>query len=230
MKVFEISISVFLIKDIDSEDSFEKIAQFIDSGLAKKTELLELHNSNTYKNYCFCSFYPLEEDKVYKRGNIYTIKIRTVDYELAKFFNEELVNHYNHDIKALTSTIRILPRKYIDKIYSITPLILKTNEGYWKNNISLDEFERRLKENLVKKYNLFMNTKIDENFQLYTSIEFKNIKPIGINYKGKKILGDKLTIHVSNDTMAQELAYMSLGTGALEMNARGAGYMNVKWL
>ncbi|KAJ49992.1 CRISPR-associated endoribonuclease Cas6 [Clostridium tetanomorphum] len=230
MKVFEISISVFLIKDIDSKDSFEKIAQFIDSGLAKKTELLELHNSNTYKNYCFCSFYPIQQDRVYKCGNIYTIRIRTIDHKLAKFFNEELVNHYNQDIKALTSTIRILPRKYIDKIYSITPLILKTNEGYWKNNISLSEFERRLKENMVKKYNLFMNTKIDEDFQLYTSIEFKNKKPVAINYKGKTILGDKLTIHISDDRMAQELAYMSLGTGALEMNARGAGYMNAKWL
>ncbi|MBC2398824.1 CRISPR-associated endoribonuclease Cas6 [Clostridium tetanomorphum] len=230
MKVFEISISVFLIKDIDSKDSFEKIAQFIDSGLAKKTELLELHNSNTYKNYCFCSFYPIQQDRVYKCGNIYTIRIRTIDHKLAKFFNEELVNHYNQDIKALTSTIRILPRKYIDKIYSITPLILKTNGGYWKNNISLSEFERRLKENMAKKYNLFMNTKIDEDFQLYTSIEFKNKKPVAINYKGKTILGDKLTIHISDDRMAQELAYMSLGTGALEMNARGAGYMNAKWL
>lgn len=191
---------------------------------------MELHNSNTYKNYCFCSFYPIQQDRVYKCGNIYTIRIRTIDHKLAKFFNEELVNHYNQDIKALTSTIRILPRKYIDKIYSITPLILKTNEGYWKNNISLSEFERRLKENMVKKYNLFMNTKIDEDFQLYTSIEFKNKKPVAINYKGKTILGDKLTIHISDDRMAQELAYMSLGTGALEMNARGAGYMNAKWL
>lgn len=40
MKVFEISISVFLIKDIDSKDSFEKIAQFIDSGLAKKNRII----------------------------------------------------------------------------------------------------------------------------------------------------------------------------------------------
>lgn len=230
MKVFEISLLVFLIKDIDSKEAFSKISEFIDGGMAMKQELLELHNKNTYKNYCFCSFYPLEKDRLYKSGNNYTIRIRTVDYELAEFFNKKLVNHFDKNIKALTSTIRILPKKHIEKIYSITPLVLKTNEGYWKNNISLNDFERRLKENLIKKYNLFMNTKINENFQLYTSIEFKNKKPVAISYKGKKILGDKLSIDINDDKIAQELAYMSLGTGVLEMNARGAGYMNVKWL
>ncbi|WP_129600187.1 CRISPR-associated endoribonuclease Cas6 [Anaerophilus nitritogenes] len=230
MKVFEISVLVFLIKDIDSKDSFSKIAEFIDSGMAKRSELLELHNKNTYKNYCFCSFYPLEKDKIHKRGNNYTIRIRTVDYELANFFNKELVNHFNDNIKALTSTIRILPQNHIEKIYSITPLVLKTNEGYWKGNISLDDFERRLQENLIKKYNSLMNTKINEDFQLYTSIEFNNKKPVAISYKGKKILGDKLTIHISDDKISQQLAYMSLGIGMLEMNARGAGYMNVKYL
>ena len=230
MKVFEIAILVFLKNDIDSKEAFSKISGFIDSGLAKKSKLLELHNKNTYKNYCFCSFYPLEKNKIYGGGKNYTIRIRTVDYDLAQFFCEELVNHFNDNLKALTSTIRILPKNHIEKIYSITPLVLKTNEGYWKGHISLNDFERRLKDNLIKKYNLLMNTKINEDFPLYTSIEFKNKKPVAINYKGKKILGDKLSIHISNDKMAQELAYMSLGTGVLEMNARGAGYMNVKWL
>lgn len=230
MKVFEISILVFLINDINSDDSFSKIGNFIDSGLAKKQELLDFHNENTYKDYCFCSFYPLEKNKVYKAGNTYTVRIRTVNYKLAKFFNTELVNHFNNDIKALTATIKVLPKNHIDKIYSITPLVLKTNDGYWKGNISLKEFERRLKENLIKKYNHLMNTKINEDFQLYTSIEFTNKKPAAINYKGRRILGDKVSIHISDDKIAQDLAYMSLGTGVLEMNARGAGYMNFKWL
>lgn len=230
MQVFEISILVFLLKDINSRKSFSKIGEFIDSGMVKEPKLLELHNKNIYKNYCFCLFYPLEKDKIYKAGNNYTIKIRTVDHDLAKFFNERLINHFNNDMKALKSTIKILPKKHIEKIYSITPLVMKTDKGYWKQNISLNDFERRLKENLIKKYNLLMGSKINEDFQLYTSIEFKNKKPVAIEYKGKKILGDKLSIYISNDKMAQELAYMSLGTGLLEMNARGAGYMNFKWL
>lgn len=230
MEVFEISILLFLLKDIDSEEAFSNVSDFIDSGMAKVPELLELHNKNVYKNYCFNSFYPLEGNKVYKHGNTYTIQIRTVDKKLADFFNEKLVNHFNGSIKGLTSTIKILPQRYIEKLYSITPVILKNDDGYWKGKLTLTEFENRLKANLVKKYNAIMGTKVDEEFQLYTSIEFLNKKPIAFNYKGKKILGDKISINISDDKTAQELSYMALGTGILEMNARGAGYMNYKWL
>lgn len=230
MKVYEISLLVFLLEEIDSTDGFSKISNFIDSGMAKVPELLELHNQNVYKNYCFNSFYPLEEDKIYKQGNTYTIQLRTVDESLAEFFYTELVNHFNDSIKGLTAKIRIVPKKHIEKIYSITPVVLKNEEGYWKGKLSLMDFERRLKENLIKKYNLVMDTKVNEDFQLYTSIEFKNHKPVAINYKGKKILGDKISINISDEKIAQDIAYMSLGVGVLEMNARGAGYVNYRWL
>lgn len=230
MKVYEITMLVFLINDIDSKEAYNKLSKFIDSKMGKRPELLKLHYTNTYKNYCFSLFYPLEEDKIYKSGKNYTIKIRTIDYDLSKFFLEELVNHYNQDIKGLTSKVRILPRKHINKIYSITPAVLKTDDGYWKGKITLNEYEKRIKENLIKKYNLLIDTKIDEDFPLFTSLEFINKKPIAINYKGKKILGDKISLNINDDKLSQELAYMSLGTGVLEMNARGAGYMNYKYI
>lgn len=228
--MFEISMLVFLKKDVEFRKSTYEIGRFLDSGMSKNTELLELHNKNTYKNYCFCSFFPLEKDRIYKSKNNYSIKIRTVNPDLARFFNTELVNYDNDCMKGLTSEIRILPQKHIEKIYSITPTIIKTDKGYWKNNITLSEFENRLKSNMVKKYNLFTGTKLEEDFQLYTSMEFLNRKPVVLEYKGKKILGDKLLLCIGDDKRAQDLAYMSLGTGLMEMNARGAGYMNFRYL
>lgn len=230
MKVYEIKMLLYLLKDIDYKECQEEICNFIDSAMVKDERLLELHNKNTYKLYNFNLFYPLERDNVYKRGGIYSIQIRTIDKTLADFFNDTLVNNFTESIKGLTSTIRIIPQKHIDKIYSITPAILKSDEGYWKGNLSLSDFERRLKENLVKKYNLVMDTKIDEGFQLYTNIEFKNEKPVAMNYKGRRLLGDKISINIGDEKIAQDLAYMALGTGILEMNARGAGYVNYKWL
>lgn len=230
MKVYQVDMLVFLLKDIEYSDIFTQIANFIDEGMAKIPELLELHNKNVYKNYCFNSFYPLEKDKIYKNGKQYKIQLRTIDKNLAKFFNEKLVNNFNNSIKGLKSEIKIIPKKYIEKIYSITPAIIKDNNGYWKNNISLEDFEVRLKENLIKKYNFITKDKVDEDFQLYTSLEFKNNKPIAVKYKEIKILGDKITININDDEVSQELAYMSLGTGILEMNARGAGYVNYKWM
>lgn len=230
MQVYEISILVFLKKSINSDDVLSEICSFIDSGMAKIPELLEFHKKNIFKNYCFNAFYPIEQDRIYKSGKLYTFQLRTIDEKLADFFYSSLVNHYNENIKGLTAKIRVIPKKYIEKIYSLTPVILKTDEGYWKGKLSLNEFENRMKINSIKKYNFFMNTKINEDFQLFTSLEFTNNKPIAIKYKSRKILGDKVTLTISSDKIAQELSYMCLGTGMLEINSRGFGFLNYRWL
>lgn len=230
MNIFQIKLKVFLLKDIKVEDSQEIISGFIDKGMSRDHMFLEFHESNKFKGYCFDAPYPIEESKIYKKGNIYTLTIRTIDNNLADFFANKLVNEFNDDLKGLTSEIRILPKKHIEKLYSITPVIMKNSEGYWKGKIDLEEFERRLKVNLIKKYNSVTGSKIDENFELYSTIEFKNKKPIGAKYKNVKLLGDKISLNVSENENAQKLAYMSLGTGIFEMNARGFGFVNYRWL
>lgn len=230
IKVFELSVKLYLLRDIEYKDIYRKIAHFIDSALVKKENLKELHNQNKFKNYTFNSFYPIERVK-YVEDKIYTVQIRTIDYELAEYFNNILKNHYTYDMKGLTVKIKIVPNKVIDNIYSITPLLLKNDEfGYWKDNMSLIDFEKRVRENLIKKYNTITNNKVAEDFELFTSFEFSNIKPVAFNYKGKKILGDKVKLHISNNETAQKIAYLALGTGIGEMNARGAGYVNYKWI
>lgn len=230
MQVYQLRIKLFLLKDIDLSNIQTEVSSFIDGALSMNEELLNYHKTNTFKGYCFDYPYPIEEDKVYKADKVYTITIRTVNTSLAQYFHKVLVNYFDKNFKALTSEIRILPKKYIEKLYSITPTILKTDDGYWKGNISMDDYERRIKENLIKKYNQIMSTKIDEGFNLYTSIEFKNKKPISTKYKNIKLLGDKLSLEIADNEMAQNLAYMSLGTGILEANGRGYGMVNFKWL
>lgn len=230
MNVFEILLKVYLLEDIELNDSQNKILKLIDKTLAQEERTLELHNKNDFKNYCFNSFYPLEKDGIYKEGCIYTITIRTVEKYLATYFNNKLSNAYTSSIKGLKSELRIMPIKKLKKIYAITPLIIKNDDGYWKNIISLDEFERRIKENLIKKYNNIFQEKIDENFKLYSSMELKNNKPIGSPYKGKTLLGDKISLDILEDDISQYMAYMALGVGMGEMNARGFGFMGYRWV
>lgn len=230
MKVFEIKLKVYLLQDIMFENIQSEISSFIDGALGKNAELKKFHERNEFKNYCFDGLYPVEKNKVYSSGNIYTITLRTINKDLADFFVNKLVNEYNKTIKGLTCEIRIIPKKIIEKIYSITPAIMKDKNGYWKGNLSLQEYEKRIIENLIKKYNYFMNSKINENFQLYDSISFKNKRPIPSNYKNVTLLGDKISLNISQEALAQEIAYMSLGTGVLEMNARGYGFVNYRWL
>ena len=72
--------------------------------------------------------------------------------------------------------------------------------------------------------------KIDEDFDLYTVIELKNKKPVAMEYKSIKLLGDKVQIQVADNKRAQDLWYFALGVGLGEMNARGCGFLNYRWL
>lgn len=230
IEVIELELKIFLMKDIGKEEALEKLSNLIDKTLIKTEKFRILHIENKYKYYTFTSLWPLEETGVYKQGNIYTFRIRTVDSDLATYFKKYLTNEYTNSIKVLIITERILPKKYIEKLYSITPAVAKFEKGYWKSEYSLEDYETRIKNNIIKKYNKFFNTKLNEDFELFNVIRFDNIKPISSKYKNINILADKLTLYVAENETAQDLAYFILGAGLLEMNSRGYGYCNYKWI
>lgn len=228
MNVYELTLKVFLLKNIDSTEALEEISELIDKSLAKDKKFLKFHNDNMFKNYTLNAFFPVEKLKTYKEGNIYSIKIRTIDEKLVEFLKTNLVNEYTDSIKALTQQCKIISKRHIERIYSVTPIIIKTDNGYWKGNLSLDEFERRIKENLIKKHNSFSNEKLDEDFELFYVLKFDNQKPISCKYKNIHVLGDKVTLAIAENKTAQSLAYMALGTGLGEMNSRGYGFINYR--
>lgn len=230
MQVYQIRLKVFLLKDIPLEKLRSQVTTFIDSAFNKEEQLAKFHLENRFKNYCYDLLHPYEKSKVYRKDGIYTLTLRTIEREMADFFLNKCANHYTEQMKGLTAEIRIVPKKHIDMLYSITPVILKSDAGYWNGKLSVSEFENRLKVNLIKKWNHYNKTKLNEDFEFYTGIEFLNQGPIISEYKGIKLLGDKLCLHMADNEQAQKLAYMSLGTGALEMNSRGFGFMNYSWL
>ncbi|WP_330655423.1 CRISPR-associated endoribonuclease Cas6 [Alkaliphilus sp. B6464] len=224
--VYELKLKVFLLKNIDSKNALEKISELIDKSLSKNPELYEFHKKNQFKNYCFNSLYNLEQDGVYKEGSIYSVIIRTTDEKLSQYFKKNLVNEYTQYIKALTFENKIIPKKHIEKIYSITPLVVKTDNGYWRQELSLEAYGQRITANIIKKYNAYFNTRLDENFELFNMIEFNNRKPIATPYKNVSLIGDKLTFYIADNETAQKLAYFALGAGVGEMNSRGFGFIN----
>lgn len=230
MEVYELTLKVYLLKNIPKENALERIAELIDKTLISTERYQKFHNQNSYKYYTFNSFYKLEPDGIYKEGKIYSVRIRTVDRNLAEYFQEKLKNAYTSSLKALTIKRRILKRGYIAKIYNITPSIIKTDSGYWRRNLSVGDYERRLRENLIKKYNFYYGTKINEDFELFQRIEFNNKKPIACSYKSINLLGDKLDLYIAENQTAQELAYFSLGSGFGEMSSRGYGFSGYKFL
>lgn len=132
-------------------------------------------------------------------------------------------------MKGLTVENRIIPHKMISEIYTLSPVIMKSDEGYWRSYMSLDEYEERLFSNIVKKYNSFTGEQIEEDFPLYTNITFLNRHPISCKYKRISLLGDKLSLQIADDEKSQKLAYFILGVGLCELNSRGAGFCNFRW-
>lgn len=229
-KVFELWIKVFLTKDIPQSAVQNAETDFIDSALAKDVFFLKLHNQNQYKGYCLDHLYRIEKDGLYKSGRIYTFRVRTVDVRLAKYFSEVLQHHYTDQMKGLTLEMRILPKKLIGEVYNLTAAVVKTEQGYWRNSMTLSEYEEALFANIVKKYKYFTKQDVKENFPLYTSITFLNRTPIVSEYKGIKLLGDKLNLKIADNPMAQELAYFMLGAGLCSNNSRGNGFCNYRWI
>lgn len=230
MQVYQIRIKLYMLTDVALNRIQTNLTAFIDKGFLENEELLQMHEENRFKNYCYDLPYPVEKDKIYKKGKIYTVTVRTIDPKLAKYFQEVCVNSYTDEVKGLTSEIRIIPKKVIDSLYTLTPVILKDDKGYWRKHMQLAEFENQLKVNLVKKWNTFTGEKLSEDFSLYMLLEFLNETPVPMEYKSIKLLGDKIRLQIADNETAQKLAYMALGTGLLSMNSRGAGYVNCRWL
>ena len=230
MNVYEIKLKVCLLKNIKYESSLEIMSSYLDFSLCKNEKFLSEHKEKKYKHYNFNYLYPIENDKVYKKDKLYTITIRTIDQEVAEYLLNSTCNHSDENIKGIRSELKVIPKKYIEKIYSITPVLIKDKEGYWRKKNNIDFFEKRLKENVVKKYKYISNNKEIELSDFYNEIKFKNYKPIKTSFKNINLLGDKVELSIESDLKSQELAYMILGMGLLENNSRGMGFVNFKHL
>lgn len=230
MQVDEMYIKVYCLKDIDKKEVSIQISKLIDCCLMGSHETQHIHTSKCYKSYSFSGFIPLETDGIYKKGNIYTFIVRTVDQKLTNIFKERLVNQSTNELKALVAESKKIKIRPIEKIYSLTSVIMKFEEGYWRGKYSEEIFEKRIRENMIKKFNMLNQSKLDEDFELFQYIRFDNQKPIAFPCRDITLLGDKVTLGVATNPIAQQLAYMTIGTGLGEINARGAGFIGYKYL
>ena len=228
--LYDVKVKVYLTKSITTDESLREIAKLIDVSFLENATLKKLHEERIYKPYVMNSFYPLERDGIYKEGKIYTIIIRTISSSFKEHCEAILTNTYTDRLKVLSVTVNKRREGIIEKVYTITPVILKFDKtGYWKNQYSITDFERLLKDNLFKKYKYFFSDDIVEDGELYTHLQFDNQKPVAMKYKNVTLLGDKITIHVASNETAQKLFFMALGSGIGHNNSRGAGFINAKF-
>jgi len=228
IKVFEVKLDLYFKKDISFKEISYRISRFLNYSFTGNEEMTSMHNEKCYKKYCFDSPYPIEPSKVYKQDNTYSIRIRTIDLAIAEYFWLELSGFKNDDFIVVGSTNNITPQKPIEKIYSLTPAIIKTETGYWANNNDFAFFKNALNTNMVKKYNYFTGEHADTSVFFFEDVVLQK-KPFTIMYKNNLFFGNKAEILIKNDQVSQNIAYLALGVGICENNTAGSGFMNCKW-
>lgn len=227
--IYNLNCKVYLLQNIELINMLKEISHMVDVALCSTDTMIKFHEENQFKNYCISGFKEIEKDRIYKEGKVYSFSIRCISKEFAEFLCRQLSKADTNTMKGLVCDYKVIPHMYIDRLYTVTPAVVQIQEGgYWRNKIAIDEYERLLFENSVKKYNSITGDKLDENFKLYDTITFLNKVPIKTNYKSIQLLGDKVELTINSDEWAQAVAYMLLGAGLLLKNSRCYGFVNYR--
>ena len=231
MKYFELRCKAFLKKEIAFESSFELLSKYISFSMYKEGEG-EVHQKEGFKYYVFGGLLPIEPEKVYKQGNLYSFTIRSLDETLINTLSTTLRQNINNEnLLVVEAHKKAISEFFITELYSATPVIVSISNGkYWTMNESGDIMllQKQLHDNLAKKYQRFFNEAVHVNQNFIQLIEIKNKVPqnILITKDGKSIrfFGNKFRIVPNEDEMSQKLAFVALACGVGEKNSYGGGF------
>jgi len=235
LKFFELNIAVLLKSDIGFQDNFEVLSKFINSAMFLDSQLAELHKESGIKYYVFDGLYPIQKNGIYKKDNIYTFRLRSLDENFISKISKHLksVDDKILDVKVIEKKIfRQVP---IYEINNITPTILsfKNDSGrlyHWtfEKDGDIVKLCNALQNNLIKKYESFFKETLNPTQNFIQLLQIKNQKPqtIRITKNGKKIrlFGNKFKIIINEDKISQKLAFVALGCGLGEKNSYGGGF------
>jgi len=228
MNYFELIVSVSLGEDVPFLSSYEFIGNMISRAMLDHEGLKKLHGAKNFKFYTFCSFYPVEPEKVYRKGRVYITNIRSlsVDFILAL---KKVLPHVDYPVKVISTEVRMYEYSPISELITLTPVVATISDRCWTKEDGLVMLMERAHTNAVKKFRDFFGelNEPEDNFIEY--IRQTNLKPLKIPYKNTSLLGNKLIIGVKPDEVSQKLAFTALGAGLLEKcSSLGFGYCRAK--
>ena len=222
MNCYNLKVIVLLKQNLKNEETYEKISNLISYAMLKDKNLKEMHEKNTYKNYVFCSLYPVQKDVIYKQNNIYSFDLRGLEFSKIMKLKQVLANAENEYFKIIQINLQNHEQIEINKLVTLTPAIITTPKGDYDIKDDMNLVKNRILANIQKKYKNIYNTEINVDF--IKEIKKTNRQPIKIPYKNVNILGNKFEIDVKEDPMSQNLAYLALTVGILEKNSLGFGF------
>jgi len=201
--------------------------------MAQTQELKELHDKkNSYKFYNFGNFYPIEKERVYKKGESYQFRVRSPNESFVDNLSKTLrQNIDNPNFLVVEVHKKSIKQFFVTELYSVTPIIITSDNGlYWtmQKDGDIVKLQRALHDNLEKKYFDFYGEKLKSKQSFVHLLEIKNRKPqtIWTSKDGKsfRFFGNKFKIVPNEDEVSQKLAFLALGSGLGEKNSFGGGF------
>lgn len=221
----ELVFTIQFLKDVTFDEVQSDIAEQINQGMLLDEELKIFHHQRGFKQYCFSSPYPLEQDKIYRKGRIYCFNLRTMHLTFAMRIRQYLPKT-NGVAKVISSELRNYSFKHINQLITLTPIVSTLENRSWLHNDGIALLSERIHLNAYKKCR-----SLDESFEapeefFFDRIEILNKIPIKIKYKSKNtiFLGHKIKLDVKPQPWAQQMANIVLASGVLEKNSLGMGY------
>ncbi|AGX42974.1 CRISPR-associated endoribonuclease Cas6 [Clostridium saccharobutylicum] len=228
IKVYELIVKTYCLKSISDSKALEKISSLIDKAFLNSEDMCKYHNSREYKFYSHDTFDPWTPSGV-SVGEIRSFKIRTVDSKLKNYLMTNLLELSTDSLLVLYVTDKVIPKGELSQIESVTPIIIKTEVGYWRNNYDDEFFIDRITANLIKKYNAFTGKNIPlADIELFNKITLKK-SHIKRRYKNITLFGDRYVFYLKDDELSQDIGYFALGSGVAEMCPRGFAFMQYQY-
>ena len=225
MEYVQLTVTAFLLQDIHFSQANEIISDTINKAMLMDDELAARHKEKGYKYYVFNSLYPLEPDKIYKKGRVYVFNIRSLDSIFINSLRLLLPQVEDVRIKIISCSGKRIRQRHIAELYTMTPVIVTIDGKPWTEKGDLLLLHQRLQANLEKKYKDFYHTTLTPVNNLIQRIQILNKKPIACSYKGIKLLGSKFKIWLNDDEISQKLGFIAVACGLGEKNSSiGAGF------
>ncbi|MCW6075868.1 CRISPR-associated endoribonuclease Cas6 [Clostridium sporogenes] len=227
----QVKITAFLKKNIKFTQSGEVIGKIISKAMLMDEELKAMHKNREYK-YVYNNLYPVEKTGIYEEGRVYIYNIRSFNKKFTSKIKKLLSKVDSEFMRILAIEENSIKQKHIMALYTMTPVIVTVNNKPWLlENGDLIFLQKRLQDNLEKKYKEIFGQTLDIKQNFIQGIEVLNKKPMVFQYKGIKLLGNKFKILVNEDEQSQKLAFIATGMGLGEKGSSlGAGYCHAHYL